>query len=96
MRPATRLAIVAAVAVVLAVLVFAVDRDDAPIRPPSRQARPPELTPASTPAVASEAERQRVLDELEDKEADQFGHAEAARRRRQREQLLDQRPGASD
>ena len=92
MRPSHRLAIAAAALIAGVVLVFASVRDPAP---PAGPAPKPirALDPVEPRADAEpDEDQERVLDQLEDREAEQLGEDEAARRRNYREQLLRQRP----
>jgi hypothetical protein len=62
-------------------------------RVPAEPREPPLSLPAGEPVMGTldEAERTRLLDRLQEAEEERFGAAEANRRRKLREELLEQR-----
>lgn len=91
MRPAYRFAAVALVALVgagVGWLLFAPDAPEPPVHVPLQVAAPPGATSGSP--VSAETVLQ-MLDRVEAAEVERFGEAEAARRRKTREQLIESR-----
>ncbi|MEN0067330.1 MAG: hypothetical protein AAGA48_34690 [Myxococcota bacterium] len=90
MRPAYRLALVAGLLLIGVLVLFTLGGE--PANPPTKPiAAPLSPRPKVDPKV-QEAAREKILDDLEAREASEVGKAEAARRRNHREQLLNQRP----
>ncbi len=96
MRPAHLVALLAGVLLLGAIVILTAPGAPEPL-PPAPPAPPaPNLTPRGAGTANDAEQRERVLDEVEEREAAEYGKAEAARRRNYREQLLDQRPSPSD